>query len=626
MKLAKRITAIVIAMALVMALCALPALADTDTKTLSTNDHFDVKKSTITTFTVKTDIQVSGSGRYGFVIFKTSDIDVTDGNTADYVANAAAITLTMRQNYLTTDFTSTIYGISDNKESYSSTESASFNATLYGAGDKIGQVEGTNKVDVSIDVTDYVKKQTDGTLVFKVVGDTTSQYKYRNFTLTFDYSDEAKANSAANKIEVNETYKEDFTLPLTGSFDSIISWTSDNEDVISIDSATGEATVTRPQGEDASVKLTATVTIGETSVTKEFTVAVPAVFTGDVLTAVSEADILVQNGKYLDNNYNGKRLRLQGSGRQNFIRFSQTDMPQSEILNAKLYMYLAETDKTAGIYFDLYGLSGEDKTSWDETITSTIAQNKGLLNYTLESYGAGEKIGTTNINDTQIGQWICVDITEYAKAQTDGIYAFRFYGGSTDTYFNDREVEGFEPYIELSRGDTGAVRSDAESITIPEKLYGSYSALPTEGANGSTISWASDNEAITISGETMTAAAVSENTEAVLTATVTKNGAETTRTFSVTALKSIFTFKTVGAETETLPETGTVSVGIEDGTYIPGGASLFVALYDANGKLDYVRTFKNPAVIDLTADNASRISAYLWDSALTPIYTKTITK
>lgn len=185
---------------------------------------------------------------------------------------------------------------------------------------------------------------------------------------------------------------------------------------------------------------------------------------------------------------------------------------------------------------------------------------------------------------------------------------------------------GFEPYIELSRGDTGAVRSDAESIAIPEKLYGSYSALPIVGANGSAISWASDNAVITISGETMTAAAVSENTGAVLTATVTKNGAVTTHTFSVTALKSIFTFKADGTETETLPETGTVSVGIEDGTYIPSGASLFVALYGANGKLDYVRTFKNPAVIDLTADNASRISAYLWNSALTPIYTKTITK
>lgn len=629
MKLAKRITAIVIAMALAMALCALPALADTDTKILSSSDSFySTNKAVISEATT---IRTLASGRNGFVVFDTAGLTVTDGTTADYVQNAPVVTLKMTQSQYDGDFEAEVFGITAEKDSYSSA-STTFTVALYNAGSSLGYFKGSGKpVEVSLDVTDYVKAQADGKLVFKVKGDVRTDcekhdIRYNNFSLTFDYSDEAKANSAANKIEVNETYKEDFTLPLTGSFDSIISWTSDNEEVISIDSATGEATVTRPQGEDASVKLTATVTIGETSVTKEFTVTVPAVFTGDVLTAVSEADTLIQNGSYSDKNYNGKRLRLQGSGRQNFIRFSQIDMPQSEILNAKLYMYLAETDKTAGIYFDLYGLSGEDKTSWDETMTAAIAENKGLCDDKLESKGAGEKIGTTNINDTQIGQWICVDITEYAKAQTDGIYAFRFYGGSTDTYFNDREVEGFEPYIELSRGDTGAVRSDAESIAIPEKLYGSYSALPTEGANGSTISWASDNEAITISGETMTAAAVSENTEAVLTATVTKNSAVTTRTFSVTALKSIFTFKAGGAETEALPETGTVSVGIEDGTYIPSGASLFVALYDANGKLDYVRTFKSPAVIDLTADNASRISAYLWNSALTPIYAKTITK
>lgn len=624
MKLAKRITAITIAMALVMALCALPALADTDTKTLQSSDSFySTNKAVITKATT---IRTLASGRNGFVVFDTAGLTVTDGTAADYVQNAPVVTLKMKQSQYSGDFEAEVFGITAEKDSYSST-STTFTVALYNAGSSLGYFKGSGKVEVSLDVTDYVKAQTDGKLVFKVKGDVRTGYssndiRYNNFSLTFDYSDEAKLNSAANKIEVNENYKEDFTLPLTGSFDSEISWVSDNEDVISIDSATGEAAVTRPQGEDASVKLTATVTIGETSVTKEFTVTVPAEFTGDVLKAVSEADLYVRktNGDtyYGSQNY----LRLNGSGTHNFVRFSQTDMPQNEILNAKLYLHYKGTTspKAGNLTFTAYGMPSGKKDIWDEgTLTYNIAVSKDLISE--ENY-----MGVVQIDDVSTAHWVSVDVTDYVKAQADGKYEFRFVGDAWDVQIDSREVEGFEPYIELSRGDTGAVRSDAESIAIPEKLYGSYSALPIVGANGSTISWASDNAVITISGETMTAAAVSENTGAVLTATVTKNGAVTTRTFSVTALKSIFTFKADGAETETLPETGTVSAGIEDGTYIPSGATLFVALYGANGKLDYVRTFKNPAVIDLTADNASRISAYLWDSALTPIYTKTITK
>ena len=632
MKHGKKILAILLTAMITIGLCGISVIADTDTKALGLSDYFYVQSSKITTLNKKLPVITTASGRNAFLMFDTSGLSVAEGTIEEYVANTPRIMLSMAQTALTDDFINTVFGIENSKTSYSSTNSA-FTKALYDAGTEIGTVSGEGKVSVSLDVTDYVKAQTDGLLVFRIKGDvrtTTSpvsnkaysslQFKFNNFSLVFDYSDEAKLASAKNAIELNESYSEDFELPTAGKFDSVISWESDSE-AIEIDED-GFATVTRPQDADASVTLTATITIGENQTTKQFTVTVPKVLTGDVLRAVSEADIYVQNGYSTNYNYMNK-FYINGSGRQNFVRFRQEDMAQEEIANAKLYLYFQSTGDTAAENtVSMYGLTGNEKIVWDESLVADTAVEQGLLDFSAEPYGTGTYMGVTKLDNLSEAHWVCIDVTDYVKSQSDGVYAMRFYGAAVKANFASREVAGFEPYLEISRGDTGAVRSDAEVLKVAECVYDSIT-LPTSGANGSAITWESDNAAIDVSGENVQVAKVTEKTEVVLTASVTKGAVTETKTFSVNVLPSRFTFSQDGEEISAIG-TGTVTVGIAEGLTLPENSNLFIALYGADGRLDSVEVFHQAARIELTMDGAQRIAVFVWDKDLKPIDTKSI--
>lgn len=101
-------------------------------------------------------------------------------------------------------------------------------------------------------------------------------------------NNEAKetVEAALNEIILNETYNEDFTLTTSGLGGVTISWTSSDTEVISING--GEASVSRPTDEDASVTLTATATYEEYSQNKTFTVTVEQLEIGEYL-SVEEA-------------------------------------------------------------------------------------------------------------------------------------------------------------------------------------------------------------------------------------------------------------------------------------------------------------------------------------------------
>ena len=64
---------------------------------------------------------------------------------------------------------------------------------------------------------------------------------------------------------------DDLTLPTTGLYDATITWTSDDETIIATD-----GTVTRPEFDNATVILTAHITVGEVTLTKAFTANVLA--------------------------------------------------------------------------------------------------------------------------------------------------------------------------------------------------------------------------------------------------------------------------------------------------------------------------------------------------------------
>ena len=73
-----------------------------------------------------------------------------------------------------------------------------------------------------------------------------------------------------------DSVTEDFTVSASGDSDTTITWSSSDTDVISV-AADGKASVTRPTGSSVTVTLTATITKGDSTTTKSFTVTVLAV-------------------------------------------------------------------------------------------------------------------------------------------------------------------------------------------------------------------------------------------------------------------------------------------------------------------------------------------------------------
>ena len=100
-----------------------------------------------------------------------------------------------------------------------------------------------------------------------------SQFPARFYGTMAEPTDAEKVAADKAALQLEETYTENFTLPTTGVNGSAITWAVTEGTAITVDGAA--ATVIRG-AEDATVTLTATITCGEESDTKAFTVTVPA--------------------------------------------------------------------------------------------------------------------------------------------------------------------------------------------------------------------------------------------------------------------------------------------------------------------------------------------------------------
>lgn len=100
-----------------------------------------------------------------------------------------------------------------------------------------------------------------------------SQFPARFYGTMAEPTDAQKVAADKAALQLEETYTENFTLPTTGVNGSAITWAVTEGTAITVDGAA--ATVIRGE-EDATVTLTATITCGEESDTKAFTVTVLA--------------------------------------------------------------------------------------------------------------------------------------------------------------------------------------------------------------------------------------------------------------------------------------------------------------------------------------------------------------
>ena len=137
------------------------------------------------------------------------------------------------------------------------------------------------KTETKVTVTGIFSVQEDDSLV---------QRKSFDITVIADPDDESAVKAAADALTIGDTsaLKSDITLPTAGKRGTSIAWASSDEGVITKDGA-----VTRANRADKSAVLTATISRGDASVTKDFAVTV----SGYVPVTVSAYSYADANGK-----------------------------------------------------------------------------------------------------------------------------------------------------------------------------------------------------------------------------------------------------------------------------------------------------------------------------------------
>ena len=298
-----------------------------------------------------------------------------------------------------------------------------------------------------------------------------SQFPARFYGTMAEPTDAEKVAADKAALQLEETYTENFTLPTTGVNGSAITWAVTEGTAITVDGAA--ATVIRG-AEDATVTLTATITCGEESDTKAFTVTVLA--EGTALPGTEEdpytvAEALAAANALGEDEYSAAKVYVEGvvseitrfdSGRSSYTFYIKdadgTD--QLTVFSCKTTaditkIYVGDTVKVYGYLQNYRGNTPEVTYQGDEnpvfvtltrgTSAITVAENDNVT-VTLSAQ-SGE-------NGTEFTFTIVVDTPEYVLASVavngttvtavEGVYTAVIDGPTTIT------VSGYVPSTESS--------------------------------------------------------------------------------------------------------------------------------------------------------------------------------
>ena len=404
--------------------------------------------------------------------------------------------------------------------------------------------------------------------------------------------------TAKEKLEIiytgtdsNNAVTQNITLPKNGLFDTTITWVSDNSSIISTNGI-----VTRPSAdlEDISVSLTATITKGDKSDTKDFTLK--------VIKAVNENDYAVSQDKAaLEIGYNGndsaesvtQNILLPTSGSNGTIISWVSD---NDSMITSTGIVIRPIFGTGNMSITLTATITKGSTSDTKTFTLTVieapitdtesvATDKTAL---LIGYGGTDSDlqVTQNISLPKAGSNSTViswESDNTTVVNSNGIVVRPIYGSgdttvtltATITKGSDSDTKTFTIIvIEAPQTDTEAVALDKENVVIGYGPGDSASSvtqhitLPATGSNGSTISWHSDNPATIQIDGTVTIPDSASDTSVTLTATITKRSISDTKQFTI-MIKACFitVWKTDNTGNRTTSSNKIKLPLDEDGTY-----------------------------------------------------------
>jgi len=355
-------------------------------------------------------------------------------------------------------------------------------------------------------------------------------------------------------------------LSAVGDEGSTITWTSNSPSIVGIVGTTG--TITRPDyvTGDTTVTLTATLTYNGESKTKEFVIKVikqPINDTESVATDKAALNVgfglgesaagVTQNLTLPTTGVNGTTITwvssngavVSGDGTVN--RPAKTANDVNVTLTATITKNGAQEIKT-------FTVNVLKLTTFNDA--ESVEADKASLNV---GFGPGESaagvtqnltLPTTGVNGTTItwvssnGAAISVDgtINRPAKTANDVNVTLT----ATITKNGAQEIKTFTVNVlKLTTfNDAESVAADKASLNVDFGLGDTAAGvtqnltLLTEGANGTTITWSSNNETVIATNGTVNRPAKTASDEIVtLTATITKNGVSQTKEFTVNVLK-----------------------------------------------------------------------------------------
>lgn len=223
--------------------------------------------------------------------------------------------------------------------------------------------------------------------------------------------------------------------------------------------------------------------------------AVSALAEGNGDTTMKGLKIIASEDSYVvnvrdnkDTNYNRDRAlevrHVEGSGeqeRKSFMKFDLSAMEGKKIGSARLYIKGKSIQDPCNIV--VYGVNNDN---WNE---KEITWNN-------KPGEVGQNLGSFLYNTANV--WNSVDVSEFVKAQTDGIVTFRLEAEETgDTFrnsFYSKEIVSNEPYL--------VIGSDVEVPEGPTYTFtdaaGSPTDMPVQGGGlNCSMSLISNDEAIT---------------------------------------------------------------------------------------------------------------------------------
>lgn len=360
----------------------------------------------------------------------------------------------------------------------------------------------------------------------------------REVTMT----DQEKLQAAYDSLTLPEVVATDIELE-TKIGDVAITWTSSNESIIATD-----GTVTRPEGDDVQVTLTATLTLGDLQKTKEFTVTVKAWDVrsiNDVLQNYNNGDLVdidgyvagvISDGYFLydgtgfmfvftknaPNVNEGDQVRVTGAYKIYYNQPEVADVVNTIQLTGDDAQYQAPNAQDITVK-QIVDTEAADKFIYAKYVTITAKLDELQDGNNTNFFLIDEEENKVRINNkSQLD-----DIEEYKGLTVKiDVFVYRNYKGTWEVVY----VSGGQ--AELALTDQERVNVAKDRITVPQTATDTLELV--KDILGVAITWQSDNSAITINEDgTVTVTRGDQEVQVTLTATLTYGDVTDTKQFTV---------------------------------------------------------------------------------------------